>query len=81
MDLAGFLDTVGPAELPPLVVVLAAVDLDYLVVTDPDLGDLPAAVPPGTPARILIAARVGNTRLIDNMPLVIGRSETSGGDH
>lgn len=48
------------------------VDLDYLVITDPFLGDLPAAVPPGTEARILIAARVGTTRLIDNLPLVLG---------
>lgn len=50
------------------------VDLDYLVVTDPDLGELPSDVPAGTEARVLIAARVGTTRLIDNMPLVIGRS-------
>ncbi|QWF22862.1 pantoate--beta-alanine ligase [Nocardioides sp. LMS-CY] len=49
------------------------VDLDYLVVTDPDLGELPPHVPPGTEARILVAARVGTTRLIDNLPLVIGR--------
>jgi pantoate--beta-alanine ligase len=48
------------------------VDLDYLVITDPHLGDLPADVPPGTAARILIAARVGTTRLIDNMPLLLG---------
>jgi pantoate--beta-alanine ligase len=45
------------------------VDLDYLVVTDPDLGPLPDVVPPGTDARILVAARVGTTRLIDNMEL------------
>ncbi len=52
------------------------VDLDYLVVTDPDLGELPDEVPPGTEARILVAARVGTTRLIDNLPLVLGgRSE------
>jgi pantoate--beta-alanine ligase len=49
------------------------VDLDYLVITDPDLGELPPDVPPGTEARALIAARVGTTRLIDNMPLVLGR--------
>ncbi|MFT4085054.1 MAG: pantoate--beta-alanine ligase [Nocardioides sp.] len=48
------------------------VDLDYLVITDPALGELPDVVPPGTPARILIAARLGDTRLIDNMALVIG---------
>ena len=48
------------------------VDLDYLVITDADLGVLPSVVPPGTEARILIAARVGTTRLIDNMPLVLG---------
>jgi pantoate--beta-alanine ligase len=48
------------------------VDLDYLVITDPDLGDLPDVVPPGTDARALIAARVGATRLIDNLPLRVG---------
>jgi pantoate--beta-alanine ligase len=48
------------------------VDLDYVVVTDPELGDLPADVPPGTEARILIAARVGGTRLIDNMQITLG---------
>ena len=48
------------------------VDLDYLVVTDPDLGALPGDLPPGTEARILVAARVGSTRLIDNLPLTIG---------
>ena len=49
------------------------VDLDYLVVTTPDLGELPPDVPPGTEARILVAAKVGSTRLIDNLPLTIGR--------
>lgn len=48
------------------------VDLDYLVLTQPDLSDLPPRAPAGTEARILIAARVGSTRLIDNMPLTIG---------
>jgi pantoate--beta-alanine ligase len=48
------------------------VDLDYLVVTDPDLGELPRDVAVGTEARILVAAKVGSTRLIDNLPLTIG---------
>jgi pantoate--beta-alanine ligase len=58
------------------------VDLDYLVITDPELGDLPADVAPGTEARILIAARVGGTRLIDNMQITLGSSpeaRTGGG--
>lgn len=50
------------------------VDLNYLVVTDPALAELPAHPEPGTEARILVAARVGTTRLIDNMSLTIGAS-------
>jgi len=49
-----------------------AVEVDYLVVTEIDLDELPAEVPPGTPGRVLVAARLGATRLIDNLPLVIG---------
>jgi pantoate--beta-alanine ligase len=45
-----------------------AVDLDYLAVTDPDLGPAPAR----GDGRMLIAARVGSTRLIDNVPLRLG---------
>jgi pantoate--beta-alanine ligase len=48
------------------------VDLDYFVITDPALGDLPVDPPAGTEARAIIAARVGSTRLIDNLPLVLG---------
>jgi pantoate--beta-alanine ligase len=49
------------------------VELDYLVVTGPDLEELPQEVPPGTEGRILVAGRVGSTRLIDNMPITFGR--------
>jgi pantoate--beta-alanine ligase len=50
------------------------VDLDYLAITTPELGELPddSAILPGTDARILIAARVGTTRLIDNLAITIG---------
>ena len=48
------------------------VDLDYFVVTDADLGSLPADPTPGTRGRALIAAKVGTTRLIDNLPVVLG---------
>ena len=53
------------------------VDLDYLEITDPALAVLPDDVPDGTDARVLIAARVGSTRLIDNLPLVLGRPQPS----
>ncbi len=49
------------------------VDLDYLSITDPDLGPLPAEPAPGAEGRVLVAARVGGTRLIDNLPLTLGR--------
>ena len=44
------------------------VDLDYLALTDPDLRE----PPPHGPARLLVAARVGRTRLIDNLAVTLG---------
>ncbi|MGZ5416553.1 MAG: pantoate--beta-alanine ligase [Nocardioides sp.] len=46
------------------------IDLDYLAITAPDLGPAPES----GEARVLIAARVGTTRLIDNMSLQLGGS-------
>lgn len=48
------------------------VDLDYLELTDPALGPLPRQIGPGVAARALIAARVGSTRLIDNLAIEFG---------
>jgi len=45
------------------------VRLDYLALTRTNLSELPADPEPGSEGRILVAARVGTTRLIDNMPL------------
>lgn len=44
------------------------IDLDYLAVTDPELGPAPSA----GEVRILVAARVGSTRLIDNRAATVG---------
>lgn len=46
----------------------AGIDPDYLVLADPDLGPAPTS---GT-ARMLVAARVGTPRLLDNLSVTLG---------
>ena len=50
---------------------LTDLEVDYLAVTDPDLH----ATPVSGPARLLLAARVGGTRLIDNVGLTLGEPD------
>ena len=47
---------------------LRGIDVDYLALRGVDLEPAPAA----GPARLLVAARIGTTRLIDNAPLTLG---------
>lgn len=47
-----------------------ALEVDYLELRDPALGHAPAE----GPARLLVAARLGNTRLIDNIAVDVGAS-------
>ena len=49
-------------------------EADYLEVRSPDLDVLDSASVGPVQARILVAARVGTTRLIDNLPLTLGAS-------
>ena len=54
----------------------AGVQLDYLELTSPDLGPVPAY----GEARLLVAAKVGETRLIDNTGLELGSVVERAGD-
>jgi pantoate--beta-alanine ligase len=47
------------------------IDVDYLALRDPELGPAPSV----GRARLLVAARLGKTRLIDNIGLTLGHPE------
>ena len=47
-------------------------ELDYLALRDADLGELDDYPTDAIDGRILVAGRFGSTRLIDNMPLLLG---------
>ncbi len=57
------------------------VEVDYLEIRTPDLGEIGDGDLHGPrDARVLVAARVGATRLIDNLPLTLGASLGPAGD-
>ena len=58
-------------------------ELDYLALTGPGLEELPDYPETPVAGRVLVAARVGATRLIDNLPITIANNNgasTTGGD-
>jgi pantoate--beta-alanine ligase len=68
VDIAA-LETAGRA----LIEVEPSIALDYLAIVDPETLEPATAVMPG--ARVIVAATVGGTRLIDNLQL---RPESEG---
>jgi pantoate--beta-alanine ligase len=70
---SGAVPSVVEQQMQQMLLQTPGLDLQYAVLADPDtLQPLPERVPSGTSCVALIAARVGTTRLIDNLLLVFG---------
>jgi pantoate--beta-alanine ligase len=54
------------------------IEPDYLEIRTPELAAVDAPATGPVEARILVAARVGTTRLIDNLPLTLGAGHPAG---
>ena len=54
-------------------------ELDYLALRDSELNELEDYPQEPVDGRILVAGRVGSTRLIDNMPLLLGPEPAADG--
>jgi pantoate--beta-alanine ligase len=70
---SGAVPSVVEQQMQQMLLQTPGLVLQYAVLADPEtLQPLPERVPSGTSCVALIAARVGTTRLIDNLLLVFG---------
>lgn len=70
-DAAGGADAAAVLAAARSVLACAGLDVDYLELRAPDLKPAPEV----GPARLLVAARVGSTRLLDNVAVELGTEE------
>ena len=71
-------EAAGPAAVESAaraaLAIVPDIDVDYLVVTDPELGPAPQV----GAGRLLVAARLGSTRLLDNTAVHLGAVQAEG---
>jgi pantoate--beta-alanine ligase len=65
---------VPPARWAAMAVLLSepGIELDYLALRTPELAEIIDDYPGHLEGRVLVAARVGSTRLLDNLPITFG---------